>query len=103
MDSEFRDISGRISRYLWGHVSYCVLGLKFDCLRDLSFNCGGYRDWFNFSDLSCFINIVQAIFKPPKPIRGGIPICFPQVCTSNDNISVFHDCFHRDNTALEGK
>lgn len=56
------------------------------------------------SDPSFFYyNMVQAIFKPPKPIRGGIPICFPQVCTSNDNISVFHDCFHRDNTALEGK
>lgn len=24
-------------------------------------------------------NRMQAVFAPPKPIRGGIPICFPQV------------------------
>ena len=23
---------------------------------------------------------IKATFKPPKEIRGGIPICFPQVC-----------------------
>lgn len=31
-----------------------------------------------FSHPEMFV-FVQAIFKPPKPIRGGIPICFPQV------------------------
>lgn len=24
--------------------------------------------------------LVQSNFMPPKPIRGGIPLCFPQVC-----------------------
>lgn len=26
--------------------------------------------------------LLQASFKPPNSIRGGIPICFPQVCVS---------------------
>lgn len=29
-----------------------------------------------------FTTILQNNFKPPKSIRGGIPICFPQVCVS---------------------
>lgn len=51
----------------------------------------------------CFIIIVQATFKPPKAIGGGIPICFPQVCSSHDNIFIFCHCFHHDNAALVGE
>lgn len=31
-------------------------------------------------DIMCYVLIVQAIFEPPTPIRGGIPVLFPQVC-----------------------
>lgn len=34
------------------------------------------------SDFSDIFYAVQAMFKPPRAIRGGIPLCFPQVCAS---------------------
>lgn len=35
------------------------------------------------------LSLMQAIFKPPKPIRGGIPICFPQVWASQPSLHDF--------------
>ncbi|XP_058095612.1 putative glucose-6-phosphate 1-epimerase isoform X1 [Magnolia sinica] len=32
----------------------------------------------NFGSISGFRHYAQAIFKPPKAMRGGIPICFSQ-------------------------
>lgn len=41
--------------------------------------------------LSCllFVSDVQAIFKPPNAMRGGIQMCFPQVLQHDPFLSRF--------------
>lgn len=42
-----------------------------------------------FLSFVTYIEPFQATFKLPKAIRGGIPICFPQVCASLNYVLFF--------------
>ncbi|XP_021889189.1 putative glucose-6-phosphate 1-epimerase [Carica papaya] len=77
---------GRVTREVV-HVEHCkgVNGLDKVILREVR-GCsaevylygGQVTSWKNEYGEELLFLSSKAIFKPPKPIRGGIPICFPQ-------------------------
>ncbi|XP_062074496.1 putative glucose-6-phosphate 1-epimerase [Humulus lupulus] len=44
----------------------------------VSLHGGQVRSWMNERGHEMLFTSSKAVFKPPKPVRGGIPICFPQ-------------------------
>ncbi|XP_020110369.1 putative glucose-6-phosphate 1-epimerase isoform X2 [Ananas comosus] len=48
-----------------------------DCSAEVYLYGGHVTSWKNDGEELLFVSN-KAIFKPPKAIRGGIPICFPQ-------------------------
>ncbi|XP_030500760.2 putative glucose-6-phosphate 1-epimerase isoform X1 [Cannabis sativa] len=48
----------------------------------VSLHGGQVRSWMNERGHEMLFTSSKAIFKPPKPVRGGIPICFPQFGSS---------------------
>lgn len=49
---------------------------------------GQVSSWKNDRGEELLFTSSKAIFRPPKAIRGGIPICFPQFGSSGDRKSV---------------
>ncbi|XP_058739296.1 putative glucose-6-phosphate 1-epimerase [Vicia villosa] len=59
-----------------GHV---VLRNPRGASATVSLHGGQVLSWKTERGEELLFSSTKAIFSPPKPVRGGIPICFPQV------------------------
>ncbi|CDP08722.1 unnamed protein product [Coffea canephora] len=87
----------------WNGVDQIVLRNPQGASARVSLHGGQVTSWRNDRGEELLFTSSKAIFKPPKAMRGGIPICFPQfgncgslelarnkVWTIDDNLPPFH-------------
>nr|KJB41271.1 hypothetical protein B456_007G105200 [Gossypium raimondii] len=63
----------------WNGVDKIVLRSPRGASARVSLHGGQVTSWRNEQGEELLFTSSKAIFKPPKAVRGGIPICFPQV------------------------
>nr|KJB41275.1 hypothetical protein B456_007G105200 [Gossypium raimondii] len=62
----------------WNGVDKIVLRSPRGASARVSLHGGQVTSWRNEQGEELLFTSSKAIFKPPKAVRGGIPICFPQ-------------------------
>ncbi|KAF5464416.1 hypothetical protein F2P56_014493 [Juglans regia] len=62
----------------WNGIDQAVLGNPQGASARVSLHGGQVTSWRNEHGEELLFTSSKAIFKPPKAMRGGIPICFPQ-------------------------
>ncbi|KAF6172974.1 hypothetical protein GIB67_006350 [Kingdonia uniflora] len=62
----------------WNGTDQVVLRTPRGASVRVSLHGGQVMSWRNDKGEELLFTSSKAIFKPPKPMRGGIPICFPQ-------------------------
>ncbi|KAB2056419.1 hypothetical protein E1A91_A11G104300v1 [Gossypium mustelinum] len=62
----------------WNGVDKIVLRSPRGASARVSLHGGQVTSWRNDQGEELLFTSSKAIFKPPKAVRGGIPICFPQ-------------------------
>ncbi|MBA0652717.1 hypothetical protein Gotri_018119 [Gossypium trilobum] len=62
----------------WNGVEKIVLRSPRGASARVSLHGGQVTSWRNEQGEELLFTSSKAIFKPPKAVRGGIPICFPQ-------------------------
>lgn len=62
----------------WNGIDQIVLRNPHGALAKVSLHGAQVTSWRNDRGEELLFTSSKAIFKPPKAIRGGIPICFPQ-------------------------
>ncbi|KAL3517248.1 hypothetical protein ACH5RR_024150 [Cinchona calisaya] len=62
----------------WNGIDQIVLRNPQGACARVSLHGGQVSSWRNDRGEELLFTSSKAIFKPPKAIRGGIPICFPQ-------------------------
>lgn len=62
----------------WNGIDQVVLRVPRGASARISLQGGQVTSWRNERGEELLFTSSKAIFKPPKAIRGGIPICFPQ-------------------------
>uniref|UniRef100_A0A1D1YCZ0 glucose-6-phosphate 1-epimerase n=2 Tax=Anthurium amnicola TaxID=1678845 RepID=A0A1D1YCZ0_9ARAE len=62
----------------WNGIDQVVLRVPRGASARVSLHGGQVVSWRNDRGEELLFSSSKAIFKPPKAIRGGIPLCFPQ-------------------------
>ncbi|KAJ1689603.1 hypothetical protein LUZ63_013758 [Rhynchospora breviuscula] len=62
----------------WNGIDQIVLKVPSGASARVSLHGGQLISWRNEKGEELLFTSSKAIFKPPKAMRGGIPICFPQ-------------------------
>ncbi|KAK6260598.1 Aldose 1-/Glucose-6-phosphate 1-epimerase - like 2 [Theobroma cacao] len=62
----------------WNGIDKVVLRNPRGASASVSLHGGQVTSWRNEQGEELLFTSSKAIFKPPKAVRGGIPICFPQ-------------------------